>query len=76
MSGICAICGRRPATGNSIERRGIAKKKGGIGKKTTGITRRWFKPNLQTVRARVGKGVKRLRVCCRCIRAGKVEKAV
>jgi large subunit ribosomal protein L28 len=36
--------------------------------------RSWF-PNLQTVRARIGKGVKRIRVCTRCIRSNRVQKA-
>jgi large subunit ribosomal protein L28 len=36
--------------------------------------RAWF-PNLQHVRAKVGGGVKRIRVCTRCIRSNKVQKA-
>jgi large subunit ribosomal protein L28 len=32
-------------------------------------------PNLQRVRVKVGKAVKRLNVCTRCIRAGKIRKA-
>ena len=59
-----------------IARRGLAKKKGGIGKKTTGITRRTFKPNIQRVRIVEGRGrVRRAKVCAACIRAGKVRKA-
>ena len=49
---------------------------GGIGLHTTGITKRRFLPNLQTVRATAGKGnTKRMTVCARCIKAGKVVKA-
>jgi large subunit ribosomal protein L28 len=72
---ICAICGKRPLTGNSICRKGLAKKKGGIGKKITGITKRRFYPNLQTVKAIVNGGTKRIKVCASCIQAGKVLKA-
>ncbi len=72
---ICAICGKKPLTGNSICRKGLAKKKGGIGKKVTGITKRRFMPNLQTVKAVVNGGTKRIKVCTSCIQAGKVQKA-
>jgi len=48
MSRVCQITGRRTQRGNSIARRGLAKPKGGIGLKTTGVTRRTFKPNIQT----------------------------
>ena len=47
MSRVCSITGRRTRVGNSIARRGLAKHRGGVGLKTTGITRRKFKPNLQ-----------------------------
>jgi len=39
------------------------------------LTKRSWYPNLQNVRARIGKGVKRIRVCTRCIRSNKVQKA-
>lgn len=74
MSWICQICGKKPSTGNQISRRGLAKKKGGVGKKITGITRRWYKPNLQYLRAMVDGKSKRIRVCTRCLSAGKVIK--
>lgn len=37
-------------------------------------TRRRWLPNLQQVRARLNGAVKRIRVCTRCLRSGKVEK--
>jgi large subunit ribosomal protein L28 len=40
------------------------------------LTRKVSLPNLQRVRARVGKAVRRIRVCTRCLRSGRVEKAV
>jgi large subunit ribosomal protein L28 len=46
MSKRCQVTGKKPVTGNSYAIRGIAKKKKGIGLKTTGITRRRFQPNL------------------------------
>ena len=74
---ICFVCGKRPITGNSIARRGLAKKKGGVGKKIAGITRRRFLPNLQRVRILLLTGAKRrVLVCTGCIKAGKIKKAV
>lgn len=72
---ICAVCGKRPISGNSIARRGMAKKKGGVGKKITGITRRRFFPNLQRVRILLDGRIQRARVCAACIQSGKVVKA-
>jgi large subunit ribosomal protein L28 len=71
---VCEICGRTAHRGRQIARRGLAKKKGGVGKKITGITHRTFKPNLQRIRAVVDGAVTRIRVCAACIRAGKVVK--
>lgn len=75
MANTCDICGKGPATGNTIKRRGLAKKKGGIGLHTTGVNRRRFLPNLQRVKARVNGGTMTLRVCTKCLKSGKVVKA-
>ncbi|KGQ21264.1 50S ribosomal protein L28 [Thermus filiformis] len=53
MSKVCEISGKKPVTANSIVRRGKAKREGGVGKKTTGISKRWQKPNLHKVKVRV-----------------------
>lgn len=74
MAWRCQICGKGPIMGNRISRRGLAKKKGGVGLKTTGVTRRRFYPNLQKVRALVQNRVVRLRVCTKCLGSGKVLK--
>ncbi|MBP7056091.1 MAG: 50S ribosomal protein L28 [Candidatus Omnitrophica bacterium] len=75
MSKICEICGKKPVAGRSIVRRGMAKKKGGVGQKITGVTARRFLPNLKSVRAIVDGVPHRLTVCVKCIKAGKVTKA-
>jgi len=75
MSKICYICGKKPVAGRTIERRGLAKKKGGVGKKITGITKRRFLPNLQSVRALINGQAKKVRVCTKCLKAGKIQKA-
>jgi large subunit ribosomal protein L28 len=61
--------------GRSIARRGLPKKKGGIGLKTTGVTKRRFLPNIQTVKVNQNGTVRRIKVCAKCIKAGKVVKA-
>ena len=75
MPRVCEICGKRTTFGRSISRRGRAKAKGGIGKKTTGISRRTFKPNIQRIRVLHHGGVRRMKVCAQCIRSGAVRKA-
>jgi len=50
MSRVCQITGCRTRKGNKVARRGLPKRTGGIGLKTTGIARRTFKPNLQRKR--------------------------
>jgi len=59
-------------TGNSIARRGLPKKKGGIGLKTTGVTKRKFAPNLQKKRITIEGKIKQVLVCTKCIKAGKI----
>ena len=76
MSKICFSCGKKPVAGRTIVRRGLAKKKGGVGQKITGITARRFLPNLKLVRAIVNGTPQRIRVCVKCLKAGKVKKAV
>ena len=75
MSRICEICGKGPIAGRSIARRGMAKAKGGVGKKITGITKRRFLPNLQTIRIILKGSPTRAKVCTSCIKAGKIQKA-
>jgi large subunit ribosomal protein L28 len=50
MSRKCSITGSRPVRGSKIHRRGLAKKKGGIGMHVTAMTPRYFNPNLKTKR--------------------------
>ncbi len=74
MSRVCYFTGKRTTAGNTIARRGRAKKHGGVGKKVTGITKRKFKPNIQRVRALVGGKVCRIKVSVKAIRMGLVQK--
>ncbi|MBM3976454.1 MAG: 50S ribosomal protein L28 [Planctomycetes bacterium] len=74
MARVCEICSKRTRTGMSIARRGLAKRDGGVGLKTTGHNKRKFLPNLQRIRAIVDGKAKRLTVCTRCIKSGRVIK--
>lgn len=62
MAQRCEICGKGPAVGRNVSH-------------AHNVTARRFNPNLQTVRAVVNGGTKRVRVCTRCIRSNKVVKA-
>jgi len=72
----CDLCEKEPIRGNQLAQRGKAKYLGGNGRKTTGISRRTFRPNLQRIRVQEGERVVTRRICTQCIRSGKVVKAV
>jgi large subunit ribosomal protein L28 len=62
MAKVCDICGKHASVGNAISH----------AHNTT--LRRWL-PNLRHVRALVNGQVKRITVCAKCLKAGKVLKA-
>ena len=61
----CAICQKEPIHGNklSITRSHISKRS----------TRTW-KPNLRSVKAEIDGEVKRIHVCAKCLKNGKVKR--
>ena len=63
MAKRCEICGKQKKFGNTIS---FSHKRG---------NRAWA-PNLQRVRAVVNGSNKRIYVCTRCLRSGKVERAL
>jgi large subunit ribosomal protein L28 len=62
MAKVCEVCGKTPVVGRQHSH-------------ANNVSPRRFEPNLQKVRALIGGGVRRIRVCTRCIRSGKVTKA-
>ena len=58
----CYSCNRGVAFGNNVSH-------------ANNKTRRTWKPNLQVVRVVVGERVQRVKVCTRCLNAGKVPRA-
>lgn len=71
----CFYTGKKTSFGKKRTWRGEAVKKGGFGLKPTGITRRTFKPNLQTVAAVVDGKPECIRVSTKAIRTGLVHQA-
>lgn len=62
MSQFCHVCGKGPQVGHRVSN-------------ANNRTKRRFMPNLQRVRI-LDEGVRRrVRVCTRCLKAGKVHKA-
>ncbi len=74
MSRVCHFTGKKTRAGRSLARRGKAKYLGGVGVKTTGITKRKFKPNIQRVRAVIDGKVCRIKVSAKAIKMGLVVK--
>ena len=74
MPRVCCFTGKKTSFGNKVTHRGKAKYLGGVGTKTTGITRRKFKPNIQKVRAVVDGRIVRIKVSTKAIRNGFVVK--
>ena len=62
MSKRCDVCGKGPQFGHTVSH-------------ANNRTKRRFNPNLQAVRALVDGAAKRLKVCTRCLKAGKIVKA-
>ena len=62
MARHCEVCGKVGVVGSNISH-------------AHNVTKRRWEPNLQRVRAKVAGEVKKMWVCTRCIRSGKVEKA-
>ncbi|HOO33099.1 MAG TPA: 50S ribosomal protein L28 [Thermotogota bacterium] len=64
MAWKCEVCGKSTTTGNSVSHSNVK-------------TRRTWKPNLQTVRVVGEDGMrKKIKVCAKCLKAGKVKRAV
>lgn len=62
MARRCEICEKGPLVGNNVSH-------------ANNKTKRRSLPNLQRVKARVNGGTTRVRICTRCLKANKVEKA-
>jgi large subunit ribosomal protein L28 len=63
VSKVCVICNKKPGFGNNRSHSMVA-------------TRRRFNPNLQQMRILLNGSPMRAYVCTRCLKSGKVTKAV
>ncbi len=63
MSKVCSVCGKGPSFGHNRSHSMVA-------------TKRRFNPNLQRVRILVNGAARRVYVCTRYLKGGKVQKAV
>ncbi|HDK41213.1 MAG TPA: 50S ribosomal protein L28, partial [Nitrospirae bacterium] len=60
---VCSVCGKKKVSGNNVSH-------------ANNRTKRVFRPNLQRVRTNTNRGIRRVYVCTRCLRSGKVQKVV
>jgi large subunit ribosomal protein L28 len=61
MSKVCEICNKKTVAGHSISH-------------AHNVSNRTWKPNLQRIRAVIDGTTRRVWVCTRCLRSGRVEK--
>ena len=61
MARRCEICDRGTVSGHSISH-------------AHNVTNRTWKPNLQRMRALIDGAIRRVWVCTRCLRSGKIQK--
>ena len=61
MSMVCELCGKGPMSGNHVSH-------------AHNLTRRRWKPNIQKVRAVINGTVRKIRICAKCLKSGKVQK--
>ncbi len=63
MANLCEICSKAPSSGNNVSHSHLK-------------TKRTWKPNIQRVKAIVNGEVKRVNTCTRCLRSGKIQRAI
>lgn len=63
MANLCEICSKCPTSGNNVSHSHLK-------------TKRTWKPNIQRVKAIVNGEVKRVNTCTRCLRSGKIQRAI
>jgi large subunit ribosomal protein L28 len=62
MANYCEVCGKKTATGMNVSHSHLK-------------TKRTWKPNIQRVRVIVDGETRKMNVCTRCLRSGKVTRA-
>ena len=62
MSKVCDVCGKHPSAGRNVSH-------------SHRVTNRIIYPNVQSVTAMVDGSPKKIKVCTKCMKAGKVTRA-
>jgi large subunit ribosomal protein L28 len=63
MARVCEICGKKPLFGHNISH-------------AHNVSQKIWYPNLKSVRIMHQGSVKKVKICTRCLRSGKVVKAI
>ena len=63
MSQQCEVCNKKPQFGNNVSH-------------ANNKTRRVWKPNLKKLRVVMKGSIKTVKVCTRCLKSGKIKKAL
>jgi large subunit ribosomal protein L28 len=63
MANVCGVCGKGEVSGCNVSHSHLK-------------TKRAWKPNIQRVKALINGEVKKINICTRCLRSGKVARAV
>lgn len=61
MSQVCVVCGKHPVAGRNVSH-------------SHRVTNRVFKPNIQKITAIVDGTKKQIKVCTKCMKAGKITR--
>ena len=71
MANTCSVCGKGAMSGQNIRH-----PHSGAWATRAPRTKRQFKPNLQSVKTAVAGTTQRVKVCAKCLKAGKVARAL
>ncbi len=63
MANLCEICSKGQTSGFNVSHSNLK-------------TKRTWKPNIQRVKAMVSGEIKKVNVCTRCLRSGKIQRAM
>jgi large subunit ribosomal protein L28 len=63
MANLCVVCGKGERSGMNVSHSHLK-------------TKRTWKPNIQRVKALVKGEIQRINVCTRCLRSGKIQRAI
>jgi large subunit ribosomal protein L28 len=61
MSKVCSVCGKHPSAGRNVSH-------------SHRVTNRTIFPNVQSVTAVVDGTTKKIKVCTKCMKAGKIQR--